>query len=213
MLPATRQELSQRLRAKERDISTWLIQGDAYRTYDLDFDHHFVEVFAEAGRWTVGKTESYSLQIGRWGYRFQNTSKGSQYTFLEHPLDPAKPWAVEIDIQAVDVNPASIFGILFGLNPATGDQYIFVVNPKERIFYISRHKGKTWKHLASREHTLAIEDWHFKLRVDQVEGYWQFFVDEWLVYCLPAESLPGLGFGPIISGQATIDISQLKVQW
>ena len=209
----SRQEIHQRLLSAERDISTWLIPGEPYRTYDLDFENIFEERFLEAGPWTIGSTEGYDLELCRWGYRFRNKKKGSQFTFLEKKVDPARPWGVEMDIQAVEVSPGALFGILFGLDKATNDQMIFVINPINRVFYVSKHEKKMWGHLARREFTPAVGDWHTTLRVDQVEGYWQYFVDEWLVYCHPAETLPGLGFGIIISQPATIDNSRLKVQW
>lgn len=209
----TREEICQRLGARPGDISSWLIPAAPYRQWDLDFSHHYVEYFLEQGPWAVGNTATYDLHLSRWGYHCHNKSEGSQYVYQDRPVDPSRPWAVEAEIQIVELYELSLVGLLFGFDKASKDKATFLINPLQHAYSVSTHLGGTWKHLAQRAFTPAVGDYHTTLRVENGAGYWHYFVDDWLVFCHPSADLPGQGFGVFTSHRVRLDVTRFQVQW
>lgn len=209
----SRQEICRRLSSQPRDISSWLIPAAPYRRWDLDFSNHYVEHFLEKGPWAFGDTATYDMRLSRWGYHWVNKTQGAQYTYQEKPVDPSRPWAVEAEIQIVELEEKSLVGLLLGFEKTTRDKATFLINPLQQVFSVSTHIGGRWDHLTSRAYTPAVGDYHLTLRVENGDGYWHYFVDDWLVFVHPTGTLPGPGFGVFTSHLVTVDVVRLQVQW
>ncbi|MEL6671549.1 MAG: caspase family protein [Bacteroidota bacterium] len=139
-------------------------------------------------------------------------------TYVKHrpiSMNQSGNYEIEIRLRYVNGETNSVMGLSFGRD-LEGNEYTFFINPKYpksrfkicQIDYLNRTINfQNWMSMASRYNKHS----HNTLLVRKVNSTWFFFINEVLVFEMPAKKLFGSDFGFIVGGKTAVEVDYLRV--
>lgn len=211
-------KLSEKTKLKEQfeaDIhGLYLVDGTPFLGKATDFEKSFTDDFSGKGPWALGNNESFEGKIEN-GHYYLNQKLVNRvfYSYVPMAIKADKNWAIEASIEALSTKEGNGFGLVLGKNQESDGGSVFFINPLEKRFWIAHHNGKDWYDEINGHLFRLMDEKTNILRVENLEGHWQFFINSYLVYICPTQALYGDAFGFAFHGQATIQADYFKIQW
>jgi len=211
---STKEQLQQAL---ENDHEGLLeIDGTQYQGKDSDFERVFIDNFDATGPWVIGESDAYLCTIEAGYYYFQHKIDHEQafYNFVPMAVIKAdKNWGIESSIDILDLPENSGFGLILGKSQQGFSGSSFLLNSNTKQFWISHNNGEQSYSIVNARYCSQINEKQNKLRVEHLNGYWQYFINDHLVYLSPVQALYGDGFGFAYNGRGSLRADYFKIHW
>jgi hypothetical protein len=192
----------------------YLVDGRPFLAKDADFESSFTDEFNGKGPWALGNSPSFEARMEDSAYYFEHKLDAQAfYSYVPMAIKADKNWAIEASIEALSIKEGNGFGLVVGKNQQSHGGSVFFINPLEKRFWIAHHNGEQWYNEINGHLFRLMEEKNNILRVENIEGHWQFFINSYLVYICPTQALYGDAFGFAFHRQATIRADYFKIQW
>ncbi len=182
---------------------------------DQDFTNSYTDHFKkrENSPWVVGKTERYTMSMRKEQYLIQHhLADQAHYSHVPLAIYQDSNWGIEAKIEYIA--GSSDEDANFGFCYCMGQGYhVFYIQPQQQSFSIGSYFKHQWEIRLNDHPSKAIQSIQNTLRVECLDDYWCYYINNFLVYCEPKSYFFGSNFGFAIEGQAKIAADYFKIQW
>ncbi len=179
-----------------------------------DFHRTFRDDFKRAGPWVEEKTRVSALYISDSTYFIKHKAKKKSYfVFVPLAIDGKLNWAIETQLSNRNLPDSSKYGIVFGMNEQTGSKHVFYIDCNHKLLNIASYENEGHRIIVDNKVCKTIEETDNVMRIESIDKFWYYYVNEHLVYCEPARELYKDKFGIGIDGAGSISSDYFQIQW
>ncbi len=182
---------------------------------ERDFENTFTDNFESNGPWVIGNTKEYSMSISAGKYLIKNKSeKAAHYSYVPMGgIENNKNWGIEASLQSIEISNDQSFGLVYGMDETSNDKNVFFIDPINKTFSIIAFEDEKWNITESRKNCEVVNKDNNTIRVENIDQFWYYYINDSLVYCKPAGKLFEKKFGFGVDGDGTISVKYFKVHW
>jgi hypothetical protein len=181
---------------------------------DEDFHRTFRDDFKRAGPWVEERTRVSDLYISDSSYYIKHKDKKKSYfVFVPLAIDGQLNWAIETQLSKRNLPDSSKYGLVFGMDEETGNKHLFYIDCNNKLLSIANVETVGQKLTINNRPCKAIDNNDNVLRIECIDEFWYYYVNDHLVYCEAARKLYKDKFGIGIDGSGSISSDYFQIQW